>query len=47
MFQNICYIHNSLKQGDTLTPVLPNCALEYAIRMVQVDEKGLEFVETY
>jgi len=31
-----------LKQGDSLTPVFLNFALEYAIRRVQVNQDGLK-----
>jgi len=40
-------IRNGLKQGDALSPMLFNFALDYAIRRAQVNQNGLKLNGTH
>ena len=40
-------IRKGLKQGDVLLPLFFNIALDYAIRMVQVNQDGLKLNGTH
>jgi hypothetical protein len=41
------HIRNGLKQGDALSPMLFNFALDYATRRVQVNQDGLKLNGTH
>ena len=40
-------IRNVLKQGDALSPLYFSCALDYAIRSVQISQVGLKLNGTH
>jgi len=40
-------IKNELKQGDYLSPLLFNSAVEYAITKVQANQEGMKLNGTY
>jgi len=40
-------LHNCKRQGDALSPLLLNFALEYAIRRVQVNQDELKLNGTH
>ena len=44
---DIFTVRRVLKQGDALSPLFLNFALEYAIRMVQVNQDGLKLNGTH
>ena len=46
-FSDMFPIRNVFKQGDALSPLLFNSALEYAIRRVQVNQDGFKLNGTH
>jgi hypothetical protein len=44
---DIFHILNGLKQGDALSPLLFNVALEYSIRKIQQNQVGLKLNGTH
>jgi hypothetical protein len=44
---DVFLIRNGLKQGDALTPLFLNLAMEYTIRRVQVNQNGFKLNGTH
>ena len=40
-------VRNGLKKGDALLPLLSTFALECAIRRIQVNQDGLQLIDTH
>jgi hypothetical protein len=47
VFSDAFPIHNCLKQGGALSPLLLNFSLDYTVRKVQENQEGMELVWTY